>query len=102
MRTAPAAFSKYVDELVIVGTETMYEDVDNEEMLGEVSWDATVAEDESDEVLVNVVNNVLEIVDVISSLSVKPVDVIIVTDVTLEAVLGEAVVVIVVHLLSSQ
>ena len=80
----------------------MYEDVDNEEMLGEVIWEATVAEDEPNEVLVNVVNKVLEIVDVISSLSVKPVDVVIVTDVTVEVALDEAVVVIVVHLLSSQ
>lgn len=102
MRAAPAAFSKYDDDSVIAGTETMYEDVDNEEMLGEVIWEATVAEDEPNEVLVNVVNKVLEIVDVISSLSVKPVDVVIVTDVTVEVALDEAVVVIVVHLLSSQ
>lgn len=60
-----------------------------------------MAEDEPDDVLVSVVNRVFEIVDVPSSLSVNPVDEVIM-DVTVDAVLDEAVVVVVIHLLSSQ
>lgn len=60
-----------------------------------------MAEDEPDDVLVSVVNRVFEIVDVPSSLSVNPVDEVIM-DVTVDAVLDEAVVVVIIHLLSSQ
>lgn len=60
-----------------------------------------MAEDEPDDVLVSVVNRVFEIVDVPSSLSVNPVDEVII-DVTVDAVLDEAVVVVIIHLLSSQ
>lgn len=85
--------------------ESVCDDSDEVALLEAGSWGATVAEEEAEEDLVNVVNNVLETVDVTPSVVIKPVDMILVTEVwernVVETVDG-AVAVRTVHLSSSQ